>query len=110
MNRATFFDNIRPFFGKLSQAQVLGMEGIIDAFEEVGDGKPETLAYALATAYHETGRRMVPVREGFAVNDPRRGLRSPNSRLNAGRTVLLPNMPDRRHRMDTSITVAGMCS
>lgn len=69
MNRATFFDNIRPFFGKLSQAQVLGMEGIIDAFEEVGDGKPETLAYALATAYHETGRRMVPVREGFAVND-----------------------------------------
>lgn len=45
------------------------MEGILNAFVDVGDGREKTLAYALATAYHETGRKMVPVREGFASTD-----------------------------------------
>ena len=69
MKRADFFAAIRPIFGKLSQSQVDGINGILDAFEAVGDGRPETLAYALATVYHETGRRMAPVREGFAKTD-----------------------------------------
>jgi hypothetical protein len=64
-----FFDIIRPFFGSLNQEQVDGIKGIIKAFREVGDGDIDTLAYALATAYHETGKRMVPVREGFAKTD-----------------------------------------
>jgi hypothetical protein len=45
------------------------MEGILDAFVTHGDGRDKTLAYALATAYHETGAKMVPVREGFASTD-----------------------------------------
>ena len=45
------------------------MEGILDAFVTHGDGREKTLAYALATAYHETGAKMVPVREGFASTD-----------------------------------------
>lgn len=45
------------------------MEAILDAMSAVGDGRARTLAYALATAYHETGRRMVPVKEGFASTD-----------------------------------------
>ncbi len=66
-DEARFFDILRPFFGgKLTQEQVNGMKGIIQAFRDVGDGDKDTLAYALATAFHETGRRMVPVREGFA--------------------------------------------
>ncbi|MBN2760865.1 MAG: hypothetical protein JXQ79_10220 [Rhodobacteraceae bacterium] len=73
MDRAAFYASLRKskavFGTRLSQQQVNGMEGILDAFEQVGDGKAETLAYALATAYHETGRRMVPVREGFASTD-----------------------------------------
>lgn len=71
MNSATFFDAIRKtlFGGKLSAAQVDGINGILQAMDEVGDGDQDTLAYALATAYHETGRRMVPVREGFATTD-----------------------------------------
>jgi hypothetical protein len=74
MNRATFYAHLRKrdsgvFGTKLTQAQVTGMEGILDAFQLVGDGRRTTLAYALATAYHETGRRMVPVREGFAATD-----------------------------------------
>ena len=64
-----FFDIIRPFFGSLNQEQVDGIKGIIKAFREVGDGDIDTLAYALATAYHETGKRIVPVREGFAKTD-----------------------------------------
>lgn len=74
MNRATFFASLRArgsgvFGTKLSEGQVAGMEGILDAFAAVGDGKADTLAYALATGYHETGARMVPVREGFATTD-----------------------------------------
>jgi hypothetical protein len=74
MNKAAFYAHLRRrdsgvFGTSLSQKQVDGMEGILDAFAQVGDGRRSTLAYALATAYHETGRRMVPVREGFALTD-----------------------------------------
>lgn len=69
VNREKFFTAIRPFFGRLTQSQVSNMEGIIDAFDSHGDGKRETLAYALATVYHEVGRNMAPVREGFASSD-----------------------------------------
>ena len=57
------------FGGKLNQGQVDGMNGIIQAMREVGDGDQDTLAYALATTYHETGMRMLPVREGFGQTD-----------------------------------------
>lgn len=71
MNMQVFFDTIRAtlFNGKLSPDQVRGTVGILDAMDAVGDGDQDTLAYALATAYHETGARMVPVREGFAKTD-----------------------------------------
>jgi hypothetical protein len=74
MDRKAFFAALRRreigvFGTSISQGQVTGIEGIIDAFGTHGDGNPKTLAYALATAYHETGRRMVPVREGFASTD-----------------------------------------
>lgn len=74
MNHAAFFTALRKresgvFGTSLSQSQVDGINGILAAFETHGDGKCSTLAYALATAYHETGRRMVPVREGFASTD-----------------------------------------
>ena len=74
MNREAFYAALRRresgvFGTSLSQRQVVGIEGILLAFATHGDGRAKTLAYALATAYHETGRRMVPVREGFAEND-----------------------------------------
>lgn len=73
MNKPAFYAALRKskvLFGtSLSAAQVNGIEGILTAFASVGDGRATTLAYALATAYHETGRRMVPVREGFAKTD-----------------------------------------
>jgi hypothetical protein len=74
MDRAAFFQALREgssglFTKGLSKEQVRGIEGIVEAMEEVGDGRAKTLAYALATAYHETCRRMVPVREGLAATD-----------------------------------------
>ena len=71
MNKKVFYDYIRAslFGGKLSGSEVKGIEGILSAMDKVGDGDLDTLAYALATAYHETGTRMIPVREGFAITD-----------------------------------------
>lgn len=84
MNRAAFFAGIRPMFGRsLSQAQVDGITGLLDAFETHGDGRADTLAYGLATAHHETGGRMVPVREGFATTDA--GARAAVAKLAAKR-------------------------
>lgn len=74
MDHAEFFASLRTrgsgaFGTRLSQGQVDGINGILAAFKAVGDGRRATLAYALATAYHETGARMIPVREGFATTD-----------------------------------------
>lgn len=71
MNNSTFFDSLRKTLFKrgFKQSQVDGINGILKAMDEVGDKDMDTLAYALATAYHETGTRMVPVREGFATTD-----------------------------------------
>lgn len=88
LNHAAFYASIRSrdsgvFGTSLSQRQVNGINGILAAFQTHGDGKRTTLAYALATAYHETGRRMVPVREGFAATDA--GARRAVNRLAAKR-------------------------
>jgi hypothetical protein len=70
MNNELFFSTLRKsLFKKLSTNQVEGINGILSAMDQVGNGDKDLLAYALATAYHETGARMVPVREGFATTD-----------------------------------------
>lgn len=70
LDQARFFASIRSLFGPLSAAQVAGIERLIDAFLAYAlllDRRH--LAYILATSFHETGQRMVPVREGFAKTD-----------------------------------------
>ena len=65
-----FFDAVRPAFrrGKLSEAQVAGLTAIVSYGRENGYQRSH-LAYVLATAFHETGEKMQPVREGFASTD-----------------------------------------
>lgn len=68
MNRELFFDRIRQslFKGKLTASQVAGIETILDAVK----GWPTRwVAYGLATAFHEVGGTMQPVREGFKLSD-----------------------------------------
>lgn len=77
-----FFDAVRPMFrrGKLSAAQVQGMEAVIEA----GVGMPRShLAYVLATVFHETGQRMQPVREGFTDTNEQ-AIRAVTSLFNKG--------------------------
>lgn len=72
IDRPFFFDAVRGtlFDGRLTPAQVTGMEAILNRFEAVmADGDRRWLAYMLATAHHETGRRMQPLRETFADSD-----------------------------------------
>lgn len=78
LDRKTFYEKYRVFFApKLKQAQVEGYEAIMNFWENGdtelgvsgGDGDANKLAYILATAYHETGGRLQPVREGFASTD-----------------------------------------
>lgn len=68
MNKQAFFAKVRTslFKDRLSQTQVEGLESLLDAWFRLYSKEPiEYLAYSLATAYHETGRTMQPVREAF---------------------------------------------
>lgn len=72
MNRAVFYNEIRDdlFSGALSKVQVAGIEDLLNVRDRLYPTCDDRwLAYILATVYHETGRRMVPVREGFASTD-----------------------------------------
>ncbi|HEY0212152.1 MAG TPA: carboxypeptidase [Paenirhodobacter sp.] len=55
------FDRIRPLFGgKLSQAQVVGLNTVLQATARLPSAQR---AYLLATAFHETARTMQPITE-----------------------------------------------
>jgi len=72
-SRKKFFDNFpknsldnKP----LTAAREEGFNAIFDAWDKRGAGLDVGgLAYAFATAWHETGAMMQPVREGFAKSD-----------------------------------------
>jgi putative chitinase len=67
INRKVFFDCIRQclFRGGLSAEQVYGINVILDHWElHYKTVSIFYMAYMLATVFKETGRRMVPVREG----------------------------------------------
>ena len=70
VDRSSFFTHIRPLFnGAMTQSQVDGMTAILDAWDawlpDNADVNPNIrwLAYALATAFHETARTMQPISE-----------------------------------------------
>ncbi|WP_345820091.1 hypothetical protein ABC766_29300 [Methylobacterium fujisawaense] len=63
LNRSAFFDRVRaaPFGGRLSASQVAGIEAILDACPALLG--LASLAYCLATTFHETARTMQPIEE-----------------------------------------------
>lgn len=81
INRKFFFDQVRShlFTGKLSAAQVGGLTFILDEWEAHHKARDDRwLAYALATAFHETGFTMQPVTE-IGSNAYKIKMYSPNS-------------------------------
>ncbi len=72
MDKKIFYDNIRKSLFKtgLTDKQVSGIESILAAIAAHPTQIPmRDQAYIFATAYHETGRTMQPVRETFASTD-----------------------------------------
>lgn len=70
-NAAAFFAHIRSslFGNRLTAAQVEGINAILAEWHHSGSGDDRQLAYVLATAMHETGGTMQPVREAFGNSD-----------------------------------------
>ncbi len=71
MDRATFYSRVRSslFGGQLSVEQVKGMDDLLGAIQAYPVVDLRHAAYILGGVYHEVGKRMVPVREGFASTD-----------------------------------------
>jgi putative chitinase len=64
MNRKTFYDDIRPFFGqRILPKQFNGMEVILNEWDESELTDLRWLAYMLATVFHETAYTMQPIKE-----------------------------------------------
>jgi putative chitinase len=65
LNLTTFFAFARraPFGGRLTQAQIDGMNAILTEWDKRKLLDNRWLAYMLATAFHETGGKMQPIRE-----------------------------------------------
>jgi putative chitinase len=84
MNKPAFYEYIKaPLFqGKLFSLQVTGMERYFSQYEKSGWNDLRKLAYAFATGYHETGRKMMPCVEIglgstklYGKRDPKTGQR-----------------------------------
>lgn len=74
MNRAKLFAALRArgsgvFGTSLTTGQVQGVEALLDACARRGVTDAHHVANILAQVYHETGGRMLPVRETFADSD-----------------------------------------
>jgi putative chitinase len=67
VNRTTFFAYARkaPFGGRLNTSQVAGLTAILDYWDASSYKDVRWLAYALATAFHETGGKIQPVEENL---------------------------------------------
>lgn len=66
INRTFFFERVRRtlFAGRLTQQQVNGLTAILNEWENNYKKKDDRwLAYMLATAHHETDRKMAPIEE-----------------------------------------------
>lgn len=74
MDMTTFFAYARraPFGGRLSQGQIDGMNALFRCWRShkiAGSDNNRLLAYILASVFHETAGRMLPVRETLASTD-----------------------------------------
>ena len=66
MDKKIFFDNVRGslFGGSIPASAVQALDAIIDEAIKSGASAAEA-AYMMATAYHEVGQKLIPVRENL---------------------------------------------
>ena len=70
VDRVEFFTAFESQFNRqLNSSQKQGYNAIFDYWDKSNLDDNRWLAYVLATAFHETGEDMQPVREGFASTD-----------------------------------------
>jgi len=63
IDREHFFASVHAHFGPLDQSQVEGFGKILDEWERRALPDIRWLAYMLATCWHETAKKMQPIRE-----------------------------------------------
>jgi putative chitinase len=63
IDRSKFFADFKKTFGRFLISQQVGFEAIFDEWDKQKLTDLRWLAYMLATVWHETGKKMVPVDE-----------------------------------------------
>lgn len=65
MNKEQFYTKVvaNLFNGNLSEKQQSGLSDILDEWDKQDNADIRLLSYVLATIYHETGRKMQPIKE-----------------------------------------------
>ena len=108
LERKAFFDAIRkrPFDG-ITAAQVAGIERILDGWEREGSDDPRDLAYALATAFHETDRTMAPIREYGRGSGKRYGKVDETGKAPYGRGLVQLTWRENYQAADTKLALGG---
>lgn len=93
VDRKFFFDQWRKAYGALNSTQVAGLDAILDAVDEFKVFNPYHFGAVMATVMIEVGKKMYPVREGFATTDA--GARAAVKKLyNAGKISKNYALPD----------------
>lgn len=74
LDRKVFYDRVRAdiFGGRLAEGQFRGLEAILDEWRRRALPDLRQLAYILATAFHETGGKMLPVEENLNYTSAQR--------------------------------------
>ncbi len=104
MDKAAFYKKVRARLGALTTPQVAGFEAVLGVI----DGLPLSWrAYMLATAWHETGGTMQPVREAHWLSE---AWRKKNLRYypHYGRGYVQITWPKNYEWLDAASTKAGL--
>src|SRR3990167_4963727 len=109
MNREAFFSAVRsnPFGGKLSAPQTAGMTAILDEWDRRRLTDPRHLAYMLATTFHETARKMLPIPEIGKGKGRKYGVKGKHGQVAYGRGFVQLTWDYNYERADKELELNG---
>jgi len=106
INRQHFYDEVRTSFGtKLTQKQIDGFEAILNTWEQSGLTDLRWLAYMLATAWHETDKKMQAIEEYGKGRGRKYGKPSKNGKVYYGRGLVQLTWPENYRSMGNILGV-----